>query len=471
MHKTYITKMPDKAGAFLLASEIISECGGNIVRVNYNKAVDTHTLFIEVSADENQHSKIEEKLNSCGYLNSTKEHAQIIMIVVTLNDVPGAVKPVLEIINKYKVNISYISSQENGTGIQHFKMGLLIDDTNEIKNLIDDISKICEIKILDYEVTDRLLDGTVFYVTFANELRAMLNLTQEDTNNLLIYSNRLMQLLDEQNKPVLQTFDYIHKFAKMVVDNKGDNFSPIITKQHLSDTLNLYVIEPPCGSNVCVLESDGKYLVVDGGFRCYEEEMTKLLNKMFENFFNTKPVGLITHADMDHMGIMPLMSKILMSKNCYDNFVLESKGEKDFRAQNQLHEPYCSISGIISQYKTPDLSICEVIGEKKDDELLSFIGNVEFGGYTFNIYEGRGGHIKGEIVIVSDELKIVFSGDIFVNVKGFSKEQKNFNMLAPFLMTGVDSSPSECKKCREYLLSKYKGYTFVPGHGAIIQNL
>ena len=36
---------------------------------------------------------------------------------------------------------------------------------------------------------------------------------------------------------------------------------------------------------------------------------------------------------------------------------------------------------------------------------------------------------------ICDELKIIFSGDIFVNVKGFTKEQKEFNQLAPFLMT------------------------------------
>ena len=40
MKKTYVTKMPDKAGAFLVAGKIIAEHGGNIVRVNYNKAVD-----------------------------------------------------------------------------------------------------------------------------------------------------------------------------------------------------------------------------------------------------------------------------------------------------------------------------------------------------------------------------------------------------------------------------------------------
>ena len=34
MKKTYITTMPDKAGAFLKASQVIASNGGNIVRAN-----------------------------------------------------------------------------------------------------------------------------------------------------------------------------------------------------------------------------------------------------------------------------------------------------------------------------------------------------------------------------------------------------------------------------------------------------
>ncbi|HBE78448.1 MAG TPA: MBL fold hydrolase, partial [Firmicutes bacterium] len=49
--KSYITSMPDKTGAFLLASRIIAKHNGNIVRVSYNKAVDLHMLFIDVEAD------------------------------------------------------------------------------------------------------------------------------------------------------------------------------------------------------------------------------------------------------------------------------------------------------------------------------------------------------------------------------------------------------------------------------------
>lgn len=111
MHKTYVARMPDKAGAFLVASRIISGYGGNIVRVNYNKAVDTHTLFIEVSADEKQHRSIEHDLKDSGYLSDADDKSRIMMIVLTLQDRPGAVTPILDILVKHNVNISYMSSQ------------------------------------------------------------------------------------------------------------------------------------------------------------------------------------------------------------------------------------------------------------------------------------------------------------------------------------------------------------------------
>lgn len=44
--KTFATLMPDKAGAFLEAAKVFSSLGLNITRVSYNKAVDTHMLFV-----------------------------------------------------------------------------------------------------------------------------------------------------------------------------------------------------------------------------------------------------------------------------------------------------------------------------------------------------------------------------------------------------------------------------------------
>ncbi len=470
MRNTYITRMPDKAGAFLLASRIIAAAGGNIVRVNYNKAVDLHTLFLEVSATEAQHARIARELAACGYLAERDAQAQILMIVVTLEDKPGAVLPVLETLSRYRVNISYISSQENGTPYQHFKMGLLIENTGEIKGLIEEISRICEIRILDYEVTDRLLDGTVFYVTFANTMRAILHLSQEKTNEVLICANRLMQILDEQKKSPLQTFDYIRRFARFVRDRKGERFHASVYSQDLAAGLRLLVIDPPCGSNTYVLEHGEELLFVDCGFACYREEMLALLEARIPDFARRRKRAWITHADVDHAGLLSLFDAVYMSGSCYENFAAERRGEPNFREQNPLHAPYCALSKVISEYEPPDLDRCHVLGRKQDGATLSPIGTQNFGPWEFEFYEGNGGHVRGETVIVCRELKLVFSGDIYVNIKGFSQEQQEFNAIAPLLMTGVDSDPAEARRCRDLLRKTYAGYLFCPGHGTVQRN-
>lgn len=459
--------MPDKVGAFLVAGRIIARYGGNIVRVNYNKAVDLHTLFIEVAASDEQHKLITEELSDCGYLTEGTNDSQILMIVLKLPDVSGAVLPVLEILNTHKVNISYMSSQENGTGVQFFKMGLFIENTSEIRALIDDISRFCEIKILDYEVTDRLLDGTVFYVTFANEIRSILNLDQDETNEVLIYANRMMQILDEQKKSPLKTFDYIRRFASFVRGHKGEAFKPQVSTYALNDKLTLYMIEPQCGSNTYVIQNDDELLFVDSGFACYRSEMVALFKELFHNYSIMRKSAFITHADLDHVGLLPEFDAVYMSGSCYDNFCLETKDKPNFREQNPLHEPYCRLSRIISGYKTPNIEKFIVVGRRSGDDILAPIGSHYFAGKQFDFFEGKGGHVRGDTVIVCDELKVVFSGDIYVNIKGFSDDQKEFNALAPFLMTGVDSDSSLAKEAREYLVEKYSDYMICPGHGAV----
>ena len=98
--------------------------------------------------------------------------------------------------------------------------------------------------------------------------------------------------------------------------------------------------------------------------------------------------------------------------------------------------------------------------------MLTPLGKVNLCGLTFEFLEGQGGHVKGETIIFCEELQIVFTGDIFVNIKGFSDEQKEFNSIAPFLMTGVESNPKLAKKTREFTMEKYKGNLVYPGHGA-----
>ena len=164
MRKTYVTRVPDQHGIFLKVSRIIDECGGRMVRVNYNRAVDSHTLFLEINAEPEQHEKISKVFLENGYIHSTANQPRILMLSLKILGETGKLTKALQVMSHYPINISYISSQEeNETHIQDLKLGILIENTVEISGLLEEVSGICETSILNYEVTDRLLDSTVFY--------------------------------------------------------------------------------------------------------------------------------------------------------------------------------------------------------------------------------------------------------------------------------------------------------------------
>ena len=70
MKKTYATSMPDHIGAFLKASECFSSLGINITRVSYDKAVDSHMLFLDVEGTKEQLNQADIELEKIGYLQS-----------------------------------------------------------------------------------------------------------------------------------------------------------------------------------------------------------------------------------------------------------------------------------------------------------------------------------------------------------------------------------------------------------------
>ena len=89
LKKTYVTSMPNHIGAFLKASKCFSELGINITRVNYNKAVDSHTLFIDAEGTEDQLKKADTELEKIGYLQSNSNKTSIVLIELRHEDVPG----------------------------------------------------------------------------------------------------------------------------------------------------------------------------------------------------------------------------------------------------------------------------------------------------------------------------------------------------------------------------------------------
>ena len=470
MRRTFITRLPNKAGAFLKATRIVAQSGANITRVSYNKAVDLHVLFLEVSGSQAQLDTIAVRLNDVGYILNEDNPGRTILLEFHLPNVPSAVLPVLELIDSFNFNITYMSGQENDTDHQDLKVGIYIQDPAQTKAFLDRAAKLCEMRVLNYDKSQKVLDNTVFYLSFAHQLASTLHLPQEDMDALIADSNLLMQHLDEKGEAPHKTFSYIGKIAEMLHSFKGENFRARISQRSLFGGFTMHIIEPPCGGNTYILEKNRKLLFIDCGFPCYKDEMLKIFRSLFPNFDNMERTLIVTHADIDHCGLHDLFDTFYVNEETRLNFALQNNGLPDLREQNRICAPYNRICKLMTGYTPPDMHTLRVIEhtEPASDAPISPRGMLEFEGLTLRVFDGNGGHFKGEIVLVDDAHRIVFSGDIMVNIKGFSKEQYDFNLLAPYLMTTVNLDSRRAAAERKYLQSLFPTdvYTYCCGPNA-----
>jgi glyoxylase-like metal-dependent hydrolase (beta-lactamase superfamily II) len=455
MNKTFVTKMPNHIGAFLKASRCFAALGINITRVSYNKAVDSHMLFIDAEGTPQQLAKATEELTAIGYLQCDEDNRSVVLLEFRLKDEPGSVTAILELISAHSFNISYISSQENGTEYQLFKMGLIADDPEKLNAFLDAAKKLCSVHVIEYNHADKIYDNSFFYSTFVSELSSAMDISAEAKNKLIINTNLAMQILDESDVSPYRTFDSISRFAELLATSRGENFTPRVTVHPITDSTSVTLIEPPCGSNTAIIQSDGDYLFIDTGYACYREEMLSVIRSIVPGFDRIEKKCLITHADVDHCGLLPLFDTVYVSAKTAECLRAESSGTDGFRERNPLHKPYVRICKVLTSYAPVQPEKITVIGAEKDiHQMIEQTGFFDFGELHFELYEGKGGHLSGESVLIDFEHHLAFTGDIFVNMKDMTAQQAAYNRYAPILMTSVDTDSALCAQERQAFFSR-----------------
>ncbi len=456
MKKTYVTSMPNHIGAFLKASKCFSSLGINITRVSYNKAVDSHTLFIDAEGTEEQLNKADIQLKKIGYLQNNANKTSVVLIEFCLEDVPGSVTNVLTLINDFNFNISYISSQENGTDYQYFKMGLYVEDYDKISEFLKEAEKLCRVRVIDYNSSEKVFDNSIFYNTYVLGLSQTMGLSENVSRELLVHVNLAMQTLDEQGMSPYRTFDSISKFAELLGASKGKAFMPKITTHKVSESTEIVLIEPPCGSNTIIIKSNGELLFVDSGYACYSDEMLDVFKRLIPNFESIKKTILVTHADVDHCGLLPIFDEIIASSKTADCLKNEFLGNDGYREKNPLHKPYINICKILTSYKAVNPDKITTLWNDIDNlkEPITQIGFFDFQELHFEVYEGKGGHLPGEIVLIDYAHHIAITGDIYINTHGLTSQQAEYNKYAPILMTSVDTDPKLCAEERKAIMQR-----------------
>ncbi len=101
--------------------------------------------------------------------------------------------------------------------------------------------------------------------------------------------------------------------------------------------------------------------------------------------------------------------------------------------------------------------------------MLEQVGFFDFGELHFEVYQGKGGHLPGEAVLIDYAHHIAFTGDIYVNMHGMTREQAEYNTYAPVLMTSVDTDPDLCAAERTAILQRLGAgeWKIFGAHGAM----
>ena len=456
MKKTYATTMPNHIGAFLQASRAFAQLGVNITRVSYNTAVDAHMLFIDAEGTPEQLKQADEALSAIGYLQKAQAEPKVMLIEFCLKDEPGSATRVLELIERFAFNISYISSQENGTDHQLFKMGLFVENPEDVSRFLSEAEALCPVRVIDYNRSEKVFDNSIFYQSFVSGLAEAMDATDEEKNTLLINANLAMQTLDERGLSPYRVFDSISRFAELLSSSRGAAFSPRISRHELTENTSVTVIEPPCGSNTMILQSGEDVLFIDSGYACYEQEMLPIIRSILPNWDDLDKTLLLTHADVDHCGLLHLFDRVLCSWKSAESLRLEYEGRAAFREQNPLHEPYIRICKTLTRHRAADPAKVQPLwgSDRPLTQPLEAVGFFDFGDLHFEVYEGRGGHLTGEIVLIDYDHRIAVTGDVYVNVHGMTSEQKRYNRYAPILMTSVDTDPALCARERETVFQR-----------------
>ena len=145
-----------------------------------------------------------------------------------------------------------------------------------------------------------------------------------------------------------------------------------------------------------------------------------------------------------------------MSRESAESIEAEFNSADGLRERNPLHKPYIRICKTLTGLRPMNPDKIRVICQRQEGQKkpMEAVGGFSFGELSFELYEGRGGHLPGEIVLIDYEHKLAFTGDVYINLRGMTAEQAAYNQYAPILMTSVDTDPALCKMEREAILQR-----------------
>jgi glyoxylase-like metal-dependent hydrolase (beta-lactamase superfamily II) len=195
-------------------------------------------------------------------------------------------------------------------------------------------------------------------------------------------------------------------------------------------------------------------LMIDTGYGIYHDSvMTMFAHYGLGDLKNLSRI-IVTHADADHCGAAGFFAvPVLMHEGTLDIIRTNNRAYGSTSDHASLDEFYTRMINLFSKFNIPGDIRCFGKPEGIMRGTFPVIGKFEFGGVSFEVLDGLGGHTYGQVFLYSREHGLLFTADSVINFSSMTKERADYSSLAAFLVTSVNVDSGRASQERKGLLA------------------
>lgn len=447
--------MPDKPGSLHRAAEIIKQYDGNINRIQFDRRIDPQTVFYEVTATEEAYENITRDLAAIGYLQTSIKPLDFLKFSVDMPHKPGALHEFLQYTTSAGANIAFIDFDDKGRHPQRLTVSLNCEHSSAVETLLDQLKSRYRLEILEYDKTGKHLDDTVFYVRFAQNVRALIGDSEDQfILTFLTDINHMAQELMDRGCNPHQVFDSVLATGQSMNRTTGAGFYADVQQFVITETMTLYCYQPPCGGSMFIIKTADELLMIDTGYGIYHDAIMAMLATYGMGDIRKVSRIIVTHADADHCGGAGFFAVPVSMHEGTLNIIRTNNRSYGSRSDHAtLDEFYTKMINLFSRFNTPEKISCFGKPDGTVRGIFPVIGRVRIADLELEVLDGLGGHTHGQVFLYSKERGLLFTADSVINFSSLTKERADYSSLAAFLVTSVNVDSEYAKKERLALMA------------------
>jgi glyoxylase-like metal-dependent hydrolase (beta-lactamase superfamily II) len=451
---SFLARVPDAPGSLQQAAAIIKRYDGNINRLQFDRRIDPYTVFFEVTTSEESFEKITRDLAALGFLQTSLKPISFLRCCVYLSNRAGALHEFLEYPTRAGANIAFIDFDDAGRHPERLTVSLNLEDPAIVDRLLDKLKSRYRLEILEYDTTGRHLDDTVFYVRLAQEFRELIGGSEDAfLLSFLADTNHIAQELMNRGNDPRQVFDSVLATGRTLQATTGEHFYADVQQSAVTDLVDLFCFQMPCGGSVYVLRSPDESLMIDTGYGIYHADVMRMFAHNGLGGEQRFRQVIVTHADADHCGAAGFFpGEILMHPGTRE-IIRKNNRAYGSRSEHSLLEAfYTKMINLFSQFRPPQQTRCLGPSGEPPRSIFPSLGTIRIGDLDLEVLEGMGGHTVGQVYLYSASRGLLFTADSVINFSSLTPERAKYNSLADFLVTSVNVDSDLARKERRALL-------------------